>query len=172
MNVILATTRLLLRTFTIADAPLLYQLNSDPEVIRFTYDPLHNLSEAEKIIGQVILPQYALYNYGRWALHVESSMEFIGWCGLKYDVQRDEVDLGYRLMQKHWGQGYATEVAFACIQYGLKKLNLHTIVGKAVKENKASIHVLQKCGMSYTGVKDIGGYPMETYAIHNPSFLK
>lgn len=172
MNVVLVTDRLLFRTFTMADAYLLYQLNSDPEVIRFTYDPLHTLSEAEKLIEQVILPQYALYNHGRWIVQVKSTMEFIGWCGLKYDAQRDETDLGYRFMQKHWGHGYATEAAFASIQYGFEKLNLHTIVGKAVKENKSSIHVLKKCGMTYTGVKDIGGYPMETYAICNPSFLK
>jgi RimJ/RimL family protein N-acetyltransferase len=99
-------------------------------------------------------------------------MEFIGWYSLKYDLLRDEIDLGYRIIQKHWRQGHATEAAFACVQYGFEKLNLRTIVGKAGKENKASIRVLRKCGMLYTGVKHIGGYPMETYAIHNPSFPK
>lgn len=134
MNVILATDRLLFRTFTIDDAILLYQLNSDPDVIRFTYDPLHNLSEAVKTIEQLILPQYALYNYGRWALHQKYSMEFIGWFRLKFSAERNETDLGYRLLKKHWGKGDATEAAFTCIQHGFEKLNLHTIVGKAVTE--------------------------------------
>ncbi|MGC4037984.1 MAG: GNAT family N-acetyltransferase [Chitinophagaceae bacterium] len=158
----------MLRTFTIDDASLLYQLNSDPDVIRFTYDPLHNLSEAHKIIEQIILPQYKLYNHGRWAIHLRNTMEFVGWCGLKYDAERNETDLGYRLAKEHWNKGYATEAATACIQYGFETLGIHKIVGKAVKDNLSSINVLKKCGMFYTGEQNIGGYPMETYAINNP----
>jgi RimJ/RimL family protein N-acetyltransferase len=39
MNVIIETERLILRTFTIEDAPLIYNLNLDPEVVRYTLDP-------------------------------------------------------------------------------------------------------------------------------------
>ena len=84
MNVIFTSDRLVLRTFTINDAPLIFQLNNDPEVIKYTYDPLNNLDEAEKVLIQTILPQYALYNHGHWAVHLKCSLEFIGWCGLKY----------------------------------------------------------------------------------------
>jgi [ribosomal protein S5]-alanine N-acetyltransferase len=78
MNVVIETDRLLLRTFTEDDAPLLYELNLDPEVTRFTHDPMTDLAHAEKVLDEVILPQYALYNHGRWAVHQKSNLEFIG----------------------------------------------------------------------------------------------
>jgi len=83
MNVIIETNRLLLRTFTLEDAHLLYDLNYDPDVIKYTGDPIKDIDHAKQVLEQIILPQYALYNYGRWAVHVKTGLEFIGWCGLK-----------------------------------------------------------------------------------------
>jgi RimJ/RimL family protein N-acetyltransferase len=70
-------------------------------------------------------------------------LEFLGWCGLKYLFETNEVDLGYRFMKKFWGKGYATEAALACIEYGFATLNLHQIVGRALPGNLASIKVLE-----------------------------
>src|SRR5207253_432005 len=103
------TDRLLLRTFSENDAELLYKLNLDPEVTRYTMDPITSLGHAKGILETTILPQYVLYNYGRWAVHVKPDHEFIGWCGLKYRPDKNEIDLGYRFMKEFWGQGYATE---------------------------------------------------------------
>jgi ribosomal-protein-alanine N-acetyltransferase len=74
---------------------------------------------------------------------------FIGWCGLKYLESIQETDLGFRLHQRFWGQGFATEAAIACINFGFHELKLSEIVGRAMKENLASICVLEKCGMKY-----------------------
>jgi RimJ/RimL family protein N-acetyltransferase len=106
MNVVIETERLLLRTFTILDAPLLFDLNSDPEVTRYTLDLIHDIEEAKQVLEKTILPQYALYNYGRWAVHIKPHLEFIGWCGLKI-IPGIEVDLGYRFKRSAWGKGYA-----------------------------------------------------------------
>ncbi|HVT85005.1 MAG TPA: GNAT family N-acetyltransferase, partial [Chitinophagaceae bacterium] len=106
MNVIIKTERLLLRNFTIEDAQLIYELNLDPDVIRYTYDPIKDIEQALEILEQVILPQYVLYNHGRWAVHLKPQLEFIGWCGLKCIPQRDEIDLGYRFKKQYWGKGY------------------------------------------------------------------
>src|SRR5262245_18712766 len=117
MNVIIETKRLILRTFTINDADLIYELNLDPDVTRYTHDPLKNIDHAAEILEKAILPQYALYNHGRWAVHVKPdfnpiTIKFIGWCGLKYRAELNEVDLGYRFKKQAWGKGYATEAAF------------------------------------------------------------
>ena len=81
MNVVIETDRLLLRTFTERDAPLLYELNLDPEVTRYTHDPITDLAHARKVLQEVILLQYTLYNHGRWAVLLKSNLEFIGWSG-------------------------------------------------------------------------------------------
>ena len=168
MNVIIETDRLLLRTFTAEDAPLLYELNLDPDITKHTYDPMKDIDHAREVLEQVILPQYALYNHGRWAVHTKPGLEFIGWCGLKSRPERNEIDLGYRFIKNAWGKGYATEAAYACIKYGFEKLNLHRIAGRAVPANIASLNVLKKCGMAYIGEEIVDGHAAKTYEITNP----
>ncbi|TAL41939.1 MAG: N-acetyltransferase [Chitinophagaceae bacterium] len=167
MNVIIETDRLYLRTFTSADAHLIYELNLDPEVTRYTYDPIRDIAHAKEILEQVILPQYFLYNHGRWAMHLKQGLEFIGWCGLKYRKEQNEIDLGYRLIKKFWGNGYATEAAHACIKYGFEKLHLKRIVGRAETGNIGSCKVLEKCGMQFIGDEEVDGHPVRTYEIMN-----
>ena len=82
MNIIIETKRLLLRTFTADDSAVIYELNLDPDVIRYTHDPIKDLAHASELLEKVIIPQYALYNHGRWAVHVKATLEFLGWCGL------------------------------------------------------------------------------------------
>ena len=171
MNVILETERLLLRTFTTEDARLIYELNKDPDVTRFTGDPITDIAHARQVLEQVILPQYVLYNHGRWAVHAKPSLEFIGWCGLKKRPERNEIDLGYRCLKSTWGKGYATEAAFACIKYGFEKLGLKRIVGRAMPGNIASLKVLEKCGMTYIGEDMVDDHPAKTYEILNPLIL-
>lgn len=168
MNAVIETSRLLLRTFTINDAQLIYDLNKDPEVIRYTYDPMTDLEQAKQILDKVILPQYALYNHGRWAVLIKPGLEFIGWCGLKYRPEQNEIDLGYRFKRSSWGKGYATEAAVACIKYGFGKLNLPRIIGRAVPENAGSLRVLEKCGMQFIREEVVDGYPAKTYELINP----
>jgi len=168
MNIIIETKRLILRTFTHDDAQLIYDLNLDPDVIRYTGDPIEDLDHAQEVLEQTILPQYALYDHGRWAVHVKPDMEFIGWCGLKARPERNEIDLGYRFMKKAWGKGYATEAAFASIQYGFEKLRLQRIVGRAMPRNTGSLHVLEKCGMKFIGDEIVDDHPAKTYELFNP----
>lgn len=168
MYVLIETERLLLRTFTAADAGLIYRLNADPEVTRYTHDPVRDLTHAQEVLEKSILPQYALYNHGRWAVHVKSDYDsistgFIGWCGLKTRPELNEVDLGYRFMKSSWGKGYATEAAYASLQYGFGTLGLQRIVGRALPGNIASIRVLEKCGMTYLGEEIVEGLLHKTY---------
>jgi [ribosomal protein S5]-alanine N-acetyltransferase len=171
MNVVIETKRLLLRTFTSNDAQLIYDLNNDSNVTRFTYDPMIDIEHARQVLENIILPQYALYNHGRWAVHLRENLEFIGWCGLKYRPERHEVDLGYRFKKSAWGNGYATEAADACLKYGFEKLSMRKIIGRAVPENEASWKILEKIGMRFTGEELVDGHWAKTYELSNPSII-
>ena len=149
----LETTRLLLRPSTLADAQNLLILNSDPDVVRYTGDGrLQNLFEAEELIKTKTIPQFNLYRMGRFSTLLKDGT-YLGWCGLKYHPETDEVDLGYRFMKKYWGLGYATEAAKACLEYGFSTLKLKKIIAQAMPDNKASIKVIQKLGMTFVGVR-------------------
>ena len=159
----------MLRTFTEDDAALIYELNLDPDVIRYTHDPIRDRAHASEILERVIIPQYALYDHGRWAVHKRSNLEFLGWCGLKYRAELNEIDLGYRFKKEGWGKGYATEAAWASIQYAFEKIGLQRIVARAEIDNIGSWKVLEKCGMTYIGDEEVDGYPVKTYEIFAPS---
>ncbi len=128
---------------------------------------LQTEEQAIKILLDIILPQYK-NNLGRWAIHTKDNMDFIGWCGLKYRPELDEIDLGYRLMKKAWGKGFATEAAQHTLNHGFKTLGLKLITGRAHIENIASIKVLEKIGMNFIGEKIVDDCPVRTYTKANP----
>jgi [ribosomal protein S5]-alanine N-acetyltransferase len=167
MNIICETKRLLLRPFTLADAPLLLQLNSNPEVLKYIHEqPLVSIEDAERILNTIILPQYTLYQLGRWAMIKKEDGAFTGWCGLKYRPELNgEIDLGYRLNPEFWGKGYATEAATACLGYGFLQKNCPEITGRAHIENTASLKILQNIGLQYIKDEVIDDCPVKTFRL-------
>ncbi|MEM1216624.1 MAG: GNAT family N-acetyltransferase [Bacteroidota bacterium] len=157
-NYLLTTDRLYLRPFQLEDALGFYTLNADPAVLRYTGDtPFASVAAAAAFIRHY--DHYAQYGYGRWAVLDQRDTQFIGFCGLKYHPDTDEVDLGYRLRREYWGQGMATEAARACLDYGLDELHLNRIIGRVVVGNLASVRVLEKIGMQRVGPLDFEGQP-------------
>jgi [ribosomal protein S5]-alanine N-acetyltransferase len=147
----LETSRLILKVATLQEAASMVILNSDPEVIRYTGDnPTPTIQDAETVIKERLLPQFEKYQMGRFSVYLKDAT-YIGWCGLRFFPEQDEVDLGYRLMKKYGGQGYATEASIACLAYGFKTLKLKRIVAKAMPENTTSIKVMQKLRMTFRG---------------------
>jgi len=167
-KIILETPRLTLREFTVADAALILQLNNDPDVLKYLHEAmLKNEQEALTILRTVIIPQYKNH-FGRWAIHIRKSNEFIGWCGLKFRSDRGEIDLGYRLKKTAWGNGYASEAATATLEHGFKKLKIPLITARAHIENMASQRVLEKIGMKFLCEEIVDDCQVRTYTSINP----
>ena len=137
MKEVIQTKRLYLRELTVADAESFFLLNNDEDVIKYTGDNAFESIKDAKIFLENYNP-YQEYGFGRWAVIDKSNNEFLGWCGLKYSLEVDEVDIGFRFFKKHWNKGFATESAKACIYYGFEKLNLKTIIGSKYCINKSS----------------------------------
>jgi RimJ/RimL family protein N-acetyltransferase len=169
MQVMFETERLYFRKFTEADASLILLLNSYAEVVKYVHEPiLETAEQANSILLSNILPQYALYNMGRFATYIKNTNEFIGWCGLKNRPERNEIDLGYRFIPSAWGKGFATESALKTLSYGFQHLQLQRIIGRAHVENSASLKVLHKTGMKYLRNEIVDDCPVETYEAFNP----
>jgi ribosomal-protein-alanine N-acetyltransferase len=147
----LETERLILRPAILADAPLLLDLNSDPDVVRYTGEgSLANIFEAEKLVKDRLIPQFAQNKMGRFSTFLKDGT-YIGWCGLKYFPETNEVDLGYRFKKKFWAKGYGSEAAFITLKYGFETLGLKRIIAKAMPDNIGSIKVMQKMKMTFRG---------------------
>lgn len=169
MKTILETNRLLLREFNISDAESFYELNLNPNVIKYTGNSaFRDINEAKSFLQNY--SDYQKNGFGRWAVIQKSTQEFLGWCGLKYDENLDETDIGFRFFEHLWNKGFATESAKVCIDYGFEKLNLKTIVGRAMKENIASIKVLEKIGLQYERDFNFDGREGVIYSIKNKNY--
>lgn len=169
MNIVLETKRLLLREWESSDAPEMYLLNSDPEVIKYTGDvPFKNVEETKQLI--LNYDHYEKFKMGRLTVLLKETNEYLGWCGLKYLVDMNEVELGYRFHKKYWGNGYATEACIACLEYGFENLKLKRIIGQVLKENVASVRVLEKIGMHFEKEEIFHDAPGVVYSIEKKQF--
>jgi ribosomal-protein-alanine N-acetyltransferase len=154
MTVILETERLLLRTWKMSDAPEGFDIWRDPAAMRYIGDgePMRKLEDAERWIERAIAAQER-QGFCRWAAVEKASAKLIGSCGFGYLYDEPSIELGYLFGSRFWGQGYATEAARACLQYGFEQLNLPEIVAVVTPEHLASRRVLEKIGFSYQGLK-------------------
>ncbi len=150
MNRIAESDRIYLRETTPDDAEVFYNLNLNPEVIKYTGDAaFKSIEEARTFLANY--DQFRKYKMGRWAVVLKDGDQILGWCGLKYHPHENFVDLGFRLFEDQWRKGYATEAALLSVEYGFRVLHLNRVVGRADIRNEASIRVLKKVGMIEVG---------------------
>jgi RimJ/RimL family protein N-acetyltransferase len=167
MAAILETERLLLRELTEADADDLIALNANPNVRRFVGEgPLADHKAALEVLRGRIFPQYRDHGVGRWAVILRDGGAFIGWCGLKALPETKEYDLGYRLLEEHWGKGLATEASAAVLAWARERLPGARIIAKALAGNGRSIRVMQKLGLRFERREEDPNWgPTEVYVV-------
>ncbi|MBX6764645.1 MAG: GNAT family N-acetyltransferase [Rubrobacteraceae bacterium] len=162
MDAYLQTERLLLRRFTRDDVQNLFELDSDPEVVRYA-NPGGKTRTREEITREVLPRILSWYErtsgkFGYWAAIEKSSGEFLGWFEFRpFDEDPEKTELGYRLKRSAWGKGYATEGARALVEKGFTELGVEHVVAIALVENPASVRVMQKTGLRF---ERRGTYPM------------
>jgi RimJ/RimL family protein N-acetyltransferase len=155
MNLILETDRLILREFQLSDAEAFFAMDSNPKVHQYLWNkPVQKIEETIEII-EFVRKQYIDNGIGRFAMISKETNEFIGWAGLKYNTEvvnnkTNFYDIGYRLGEKFWGKGYASEATFAWLKYAFETMNIKTMEAAAHTENAASNRILQKIGMQMT----------------------
>ena len=127
-----------------------YVMNLDAEVSKYTGDGgIVSEKEIERRIIENVFGDYEKYGFGRLAVELKGENKFIGFTGLKYLEDMDEVDLGYRFMKEYWGKGIATEAAKACVSLGFDSLGLKRMIAMVLSENTGSIRVLEKLNFRY-----------------------
>ncbi|MGH3259310.1 MAG: GNAT family N-acetyltransferase [Streptosporangiaceae bacterium] len=152
MPVILETPRLTLRQFTEDDADNLFDLNRDPEVMRYLTGG--QPTPREQIQDEIIPFHLAVYQrldrLGTWAADSSATGEFLGWFHFRPGPDGDvtNIDLGYRLRRAAWSQGYATEGSRALITMGFTELGVERVFAHTLTVNTASRRVLEKCGLT------------------------
>jgi ribosomal-protein-alanine N-acetyltransferase len=156
------TERLIIRPFTMDDIPAVYEIVSDPEVMRYLPDDVSSLDELKKLF-EWLLDCYEkntpenLIKLTEGVVWKETGA-MIGWCGLgPLDFNPDEIEIFGGLAKEYWNRGISFEAASDMFQYGFEAIGLGGIVAVADPENIGSVKLIEKLGMKFQ--KIVGQLP-------------
>ena len=169
--VLITTERLLLRQLEEGDLPALFAMFNDPLVMRF-YPALKNMAETKDWLDWN-LDMYAKRGHGLWGVELKASREWIGQVGLIPQMieGRHEIEIGYLLRSEHWHRGYATEAARASRDFGFRTLGVDRLISLIRPENRPSIRVAERNGMTRRIKILKRGIEHLVYTIERPSPL-
>jgi [ribosomal protein S5]-alanine N-acetyltransferase len=148
----LETPRLLLRPFTLADAPDVTRYVGERDVAAQTLSIDHPYPDgaAEKWIG-AHAAKYAAGKLASFAITERESGALVGAIGLHVVPPHGRAEVGYWIGKPFWGRGYATEAGRAMLRFGFETLGLNKIHGAVFTKNPASDRVIRKLGMKWEG---------------------
>lgn len=154
MSVVIQTERLRLRHLRADDhdaAGMLALLN-DPGFIRFIADRgVRSLEQARQYIADGALVSYAEHGYGMFALERLADGAWMGNVGLIKRAALPCTDIGYALLPRYAGQGYAREAATALLGHARRAYGLDRICAIVDPANQRSIHLLEHLGLEPQG---------------------
>lgn len=150
---VLESQRLRLRPLCADDAAFILELLNEPAWGRFIGDRgVRTLDDARAYIAAGPVSMYASHGFGLGAVEVKESGVPVGICGL---IKRDtlpDVDLGFALLERFWGHGYAQEIAAVVLAHGRATLKLPRILAITAPDNVRSMQLLEKLGFRFCGM--------------------
>ena len=133
----------------------LHQIWIEPKVRKYLWDDIIiPKTQTQKIITQS-LTAFANKQYGLWVVRLIDRNEIIGFNGYWQFFDPPQIQLLYGLLPQYWGQGLATEMSKAMLDYGFKEYGFKTINASTDLENKNSLAVLERLGMKYVKQENI-----------------
>lgn len=159
---IFETDRLIVRTLTPEDADVYFQLHGDPEIMKYIR-PAKSRQECEQLLREHIEWNQSLFPFGRWLAEDKLTHEVIGSFVIIPINDSPHMQLGYSLLKKNWGKGYASELTAAGLIYAFTKTPLEVIYAIAEDANVASQKVLTKAGFRTDYLFQEAGKPLTRF---------
>ncbi len=175
------TERLVIRAWTPDDAEDAFRMYGDPEVVKFLTGVVEESVETQRALLQRIAAAYGLIGrgFGSFATVSKETERVIG-CAMLKPLPRSEdwtawvefrdglateagvralppvheIEVGWHLARSAWGSGFATESARRMMQYGFDELGLEEVSAVVFKDNRRSVKVAERIGMTKVGPTD------------------
>jgi len=166
------TERLLLREWREADiAPFIRDTNTEP-VMRWL-GGVKSTAEIRGVIEDRLMRWQRERGFTFWAVERKADAALLGFCGLKLaDTAGTPIEgrheIGWRLREKAWGQGYAKEAAAASLDYAFDRLAAPEVVAITFIQNEASWGLMERLGMTRRPELD---YDDERFPHLNPTII-
>lgn len=150
-QVIFETDRLRLREWGEGDPDRFYEIMNTPAVMRHL-GGVQDRATWEAAAGRILGFQRD-FGHTFWLLERESDGELIGFCGLKRvnspggEHLAGQFEVGWRLRESAWGQGYAKEAAIASLDLAFGRFGAPHVVALTVEANRESQGLMRRLGM-------------------------
>ena len=141
----------MIRPLQEADFDALHAVYSDPDVVRYIPGGVRDEEGTRRRLDELIV-HHLRHAVSKWAVILTSTGQLIGDCGLQYLPGTEDLELGFHLAQAHWGHGYATEAASACLHWALVERS-ERIIAIVDPAHAVSQRILDKIGMRLAGPK-------------------
>lgn len=167
------TARLRLRPYRMDDLDRLTVILSNPEVMKYSQlgaIPKGKEKQVTRDILEYFIKHWDKYGFGVWAAIEKASGKLIGHCGLNCLSNIPQIEVIYRLDQRFWNQGIATEATKSCLQYGFESVKLYKIIAIAPPKHIASRRVMEKAGLKYEKNARFYNSNVVYYSIHRENW--
>ena len=143
------TERLVLRDWREADWPRFWDATNTPAVMRWLGGVAGEVKR--EAAQQRLLSYREEYGHTFWCVERKADGEVLGFCGLKRSNQAGGptglMEVGWRLREDAWGQGYAKEAAAASLDLAFDRFDADEVVAFTVNGNTASWGLMKRLGM-------------------------
>lgn len=145
------TGRLILRDWGEGDIEPFLRHTNTPAVMRWLGGVRSDAEQSESI-GRIMRWQ-SERGFTFWAVERKADGELLGFCGLKLaDTPGSPIEgmheIGWRLREDVWGQGYAKEAAIASLDFAFATLSADRVVAITFAPNEASWGLMERIGMT------------------------
>ncbi|OWQ92077.1 N-acetyltransferase [Roseateles aquatilis] len=145
-----------LRLVPMADTHLqgLFEMNREPEVMRYITGKPDTIEDTQAMIDRV-KARWAEWGYSWWTFFERDTGQIVG-AGCVQHLGRDQAlphELGWRLRPDRWSRGYASEAARRMAAFAFDDLRAPQLVAFCDQENAGSSHVMEKLGMRFRGIE-------------------
>ncbi len=146
------TERLLLRSWTEADVEPFLRHTNTPAVMRW----LGGVRDPDQVRDMLVnrLPGWeAERGFTFWAVERKADAALLGFCGIKLADDPGTTfegahEVGWRLREDVWGQGYAREAALASLAFAFSRTQAEQVVALTVDGNTPSWGLMERLGMT------------------------
>ncbi|SFR88553.1 EFR1 family ferrodoxin [Anaeromicropila populeti] len=172
INKIMETERLYLRELRMEDKKELMKVLSNSESMQFYPHPFSE-EEVEKWI-EWNLDNYKKYKHGLWAVIAKEGDVFVGDCGITMQNIGDKTvpEIGFHIIMEYCKQGFATEAAYACMEYAFNVLQYPEVFSYTTIRNIPSQKVAEKLGMRIYKYFEKNGERQIVQTIMNPKLVE
>ncbi|GAA4011022.1 GNAT family N-acetyltransferase [Sphingomonas humi] len=157
-EIVVETARLRLRTWDDARWDEFVTVTNTPEVMRWlggVFSPAQMAAARERLDGY-----QRDFGFTFWAVERRSDDALLGFCGLKRanapgaEALHGEVEVGWRLREEAWGQGYAKEAAIASLDLAFGRFAAPRVVAFTASGNLPSQGLMLRLGMQHWATHD------------------